>query len=435
MAANFYDLTSPPIVGQSGPLMLDNQLQPVWFRPVPTDVVASNLSVQTYEGKPALAWWQGVITSTGATETGEDVVVDQHYRTVATLRGVDGWTLTLHELQIRGDYAWVTANKNIPMNLSKYGGANNGAIVDSAVQEYNLRTGKLVYSWDALDHIPLSDSYAPPPTNGFPWDVYHVNSISLEGSGTMLVSMRNTWAAYEIEIGSGKIEWTLGGKHSSFKLGPNARFEWQHDVAQESGSQVSLFDDNCCQLTGAGVYLSPAGPSRGLVLSLDQATHTARLVKEYAHGDNFDAAYMGSLQLLENGNVFVGWGSQPYFSEYTKQGRLLLDGVLPSPDLTYRATLAKWTGLPLTKPSAAAQTANGKTTVYASWNGATELASWRVMAGPSAAQLEAVATATRSGFETAISVPSGDRVFQVEALGAFGQVIGTSAVADERTTG
>jgi EmrB/QacA subfamily drug resistance transporter len=435
MAANFYDLTSPPIVGQSGPLMLDNQLQPVWFRPVPTDVVASNLSVQTYEGKPALAWWQGVITSTGATETGEDVVVDQHYRTVATLRGVDGWTLTLHELQIRGDYAWVTANKNIPMNLSKYGGANNGAIVDSAVQEYNLRTGKLVYSWDALDHIPLSDSYAPPPTNGFPWDVYHVNSISLEGSGTMLVSMRNTWAAYEIEIGSGKIDWTLGGKHSNFELGPNARFEWQHDVAQESGSQVSLFDDNCCQLTGAGVYLSPAGPSRGLVLSLDQATHTARLVKEYAHGDNFDAAYMGSLQLLENGNVFVGWGSQPYFSEYTRQGRLLLDGVLPSPDLTYRATLDKWTGLPLTKPSAAARTANGKTTVYASWNGATKLASWRVMAGPSVARLEAVATATRSGFETAISVPSGDRVFQVEALGTFGQVIGTSAVTDERTTG
>ena len=121
------------------------------------------------------------------------------------------------------------------------------------------------------------------------------------------------------------------------------------------------------------------------MLSLDQATHTAKLVKEYAHGDNFDAAYMGSLQLLENGNVFVGWGSQPYFSEYTKQGRLLLDGVLPSPDLTYRATLDKWTCLPLTRPSAAEQTASGKTTVYASWNGTTEPppgGSWRDRAPP-----------------------------------------------------
>ena len=63
--------------------------------------------------------------------------------------------LTLHEFVIGGDDAWVTANKNIPMNLSKYGGAYNGALIDSAVQEYNLKTGKLLYSWDALDHIPL----------------------------------------------------------------------------------------------------------------------------------------------------------------------------------------------------------------------------------------------------------------------------------------
>ena len=68
--ANFYDLNEPPIVGQSGPLILDRNLRPVWFQPVPEKVVASNLSLQTYEGKPALAWWQGRVTNTGATETG-----------------------------------------------------------------------------------------------------------------------------------------------------------------------------------------------------------------------------------------------------------------------------------------------------------------------------------------------------------------------------
>ena len=195
LVANFFDVTSPPIVGQSGPLILDNSLQPVWFKPVPTNFVASNLSLQTYEGRPVLAWWQGVVTSTGATDSGEDVVVNQHYETVAKLKGEDGWIITLHSFQIDGDDAWVTANKNIPMNLTKYGGANNGTLVDSAVQEYNLKTGKLISSWDALKHIPLSESYTPPPTNGFPWDAYHVNSISLEESGTFLVSMRNTWAA------------------------------------------------------------------------------------------------------------------------------------------------------------------------------------------------------------------------------------------------
>ncbi len=159
--ANFYDLSHPPIVGQSGPLILDNHLAPLWFKPVDENEVASNLTLQRYQGKPALAWWQGYITNAGATVTGEDVVVNQHYQTVARVHGVDGWVPTLHEIIISGPNMWVTANKNIPMDLSKYGGAYNGALVDSAVQEYNVRTGKLIYSWDALKHIPLSDSYAP----------------------------------------------------------------------------------------------------------------------------------------------------------------------------------------------------------------------------------------------------------------------------------
>ena len=125
---------------------------------------------------------------------------------------------------IHGEDAWVTANKNIPMDLSKYGGAYNGALIDSAVQEYNIKTGKLLCSWDALEHIPLSESQASLPTNGFPWDAYHVNSIELIGNGTLLVSMRDTWAVYLVNIDTGKIEWTLGGKSSNFKFGPGAAF-------------------------------------------------------------------------------------------------------------------------------------------------------------------------------------------------------------------
>ena len=80
----------------------------------------------------------------------------------------NGWVLTTHEIVIQGDNAWVTVNKNVPMNLSRYGGAYNGALIDSAVQEYNLKTGKLLYSWDALKHIPLSESQASLPTQRVP---------------------------------------------------------------------------------------------------------------------------------------------------------------------------------------------------------------------------------------------------------------------------
>jgi EmrB/QacA subfamily drug resistance transporter len=438
---NFYNLNYPPLVGQSGPLILDRNLQPVWFQPVPESVVASNLSLQTYQGKPALAWWQGVVTNTGSTESGEDVVVNQHYQTVARLKATNGWVLTLHEFLINGEDAWVTANKNIAKNLSSYGGAYNGALIDSAVQEYNLNTGKLLRSWDALDHIPLGDSYASVPTNGFPWDAYHVNAIDLTGNGTFLVSMRNTWAAYLINIDTGKIEWTLGGKRSSFKFGPGAAFQWQHDVklgvGGRSDSTVTMFDDHCCQLTGGGTSVPATGPSRGLVLKLDQAARTATLVAQYPGGGKFETEYMGDTQPLQNGNTFVGWGSEPYLSEYSPSGRLLLEGSFPGSDLSYRSTLEQWVGLPLSRPAGAARQTDGKTTVYASWNGATEVVSWRVLAdagtGSGSGPLVVVARAARSGFETAIEVPQGYRSFEVQALGAAGQVIASSRLfAPER---
>ena len=426
--ANFYDLNHPPMVGQSGPLILDKRLQPVWFEPVPKADVAGNLSLQVYDGKPVLTWWQGVITNTGATESGEDVIVDQSYRPVATLHATNGWVLTLHELLIRGHTAWVTANKNIPMNLSKLGGAYNGALIDSAVQEYDLRTGKLVSSWDALEHIPLSDSRASLPTNGFPWDAYHVNSIYLPGDGTFVVSMRNTWAAYKVNTATRAIEWTLGGRHSSFKLGSGADFQWQHNVVVYPGSPlVTLFDDHCCQITGGGTYVSPTAPSRGLVLKLDERSHTATLAGQYSHGTHFDSEYMGSIEPLPNGNEFVGWGSAPFFSEYDASGNTLLDARLPGSDITYRATVEPWVGKPSQPPSGAARRAGGRTVVYASWNGATEVSTWRVLGAGTSGGLTQIAEAPRSGFETAIAVTrQGDKTFRVQALDADGRPIGTS---------
>ncbi len=427
LTANFFDLNYAPIVGQSGPLILDNHLQPVWFQPVPKQDVAGNLSLQLYAGKPVLTYWQGTITNTGDTETGEDVIVDQHYRPIARLKATNGWVITLHEIVIRGHDAWVTANKDIPMNLSKYGGAYNGALIDSAVQEYDINTGKLVHSWDALDHIPLGDSRATLPTNGFPWDAYHVNSINLPGDGTFVVSMRNTWAAYKVNIATGAIDWTLGGRHSSFTLGKGANFQWQHDVVVYPGSPlVTMFDDHCCQITGGGTYVNPTSYSRGLVLKLDQTAHTAKLAGEYTHGSNFNAEYMGSLEPLSNGNEFVGWGSAPFFSEYDSSGNMLLDARLPGHDLSYRATVEPWVGTPLDPPAGAARRTGGKTIVYASWNGATEVRSWRVLGGSGSGAQATVASAPKSRFETAIPVPQGDHTFRVQALDAHGRAIGTS---------
>ena len=426
MLANFFDVTHPPMVGQSGPLMLDGSLAPVWFAPVPTNLVASNLEAQTYQGHAVLTWWQGDVSATGAIDRGEDVVVNDHYRRMATLKGADGWVLTLHSMVIRGHDAWVTANKNVRADLSGDGGVSNGVLTDSAVQEYDLRTGRLLHSWTASGHIPRHDSYTQPPPNGFPWDAYHVNSVEPYGNGTFLVSMRNTWAAYLVSERTGRILWTLGGKNSSFTIPSRGEFKWQHDAELHSGSVVTLFDDHCCDITGADTYLPATGPSRGLTLKLDQAAHTASVVRQYSHGTTFHSEYMGNTQVLPNGDVVVGWGEVPFVSEYTASGKLIFDAAFPSPDMSYRAYVQPWVGRPLNPPSGAARARSAGTTVYASWNGATQVRAWRVLAVTADGGTRPLTTRTRTGFETSIPVSGGDAHFRVQALDRAGRALGTS---------
>jgi Arylsulfotransferase (ASST) len=427
LIANFKNVTkTAPMIGQGGPLMLDNKLQTVWFKPISTNLVASNLRVQSYKGKPALSWWQGVITSVGATTAGSVVVVDQHYRQVATLTGQDGWIISPHEVLITGNTAWVTAYKNVPMNLTPYGGAANGILLDSAVQQYDLGTGRLISTWDALSNIPLANSEVhPAPLPTMPWDAYHVNSIQLQPGGGFLVSMRNTWAGYMVSS-AGHVQWILGGKASSFTFGTGAEFEWQHDIELHAGNLVSVFDDHCCAITGPGKFAPPTGPTRGLVLKLATSARTASLAAQYTRGAAFNAAFLGNAQLQRNGNVVVGWGSQPFFSEFSASGRRLFDAVLPGPNLTYRAYKSSWVGLPFFPPSGAARNKRGRATVYASWDGATRVAAWTVLGGRDPRHLVAVATKSRTGFETAIRLAQKFKLYKLQALDSGHRVIGTS---------
>jgi Arylsulfotransferase (ASST) len=436
MVANFKNLAAKqPMTGQSGPLILDHNLQPVWFDPIGVNALAANLRVQTYNGKPALSWWQGTVSPSGVTTSGEDVVVDQHYRHVATLRGADGWVISEHEMIISGKNAWVTAYKNVPMNLTPYGGSANGVVLDSAVQEYNLQSGQLLYTWDALNpggtpNIPLSQSEQR-AFPGIPWDAYHINSIQLTGGETFLVSMRNTWSAYMVDRVTNGIDWTLSGdpKLSTFALPKNAQFQWQHDVELHRGNVVSVFDDACCgfdAISTKGVtFGKPAGPSRGLVLKLNLSNHTGSFVAQYTRTKT-TAFFLGNTQLLPGGNVSLTWGSTPFFSEVSSKGKVLLDAFWPVPDINYRTYVQKWVGIPYFAPSGAVRKNGGKATVYASWDGDTQVVGWRVLAGSSAQSLKSVATTAKNGFETTIPLSSTYKAYKVQALGPKGKVLGTS---------
>src|SRR5947209_8020083 len=143
LVANFKNILSPhPFAGQGGPLILDSHLTPVWFRPAPKGLFTNNLAVQSYQGTPALSWWQGQITATGVTTKGTDVLVDQHYKTIAKLTAPAPWVITPHEMVVSGHTAWVTANAPVSVPPGQIPGcASCTKVIDSAVQEYDLTTG------------------------------------------------------------------------------------------------------------------------------------------------------------------------------------------------------------------------------------------------------------------------------------------------------
>ncbi len=422
-----------PMTGQGGPVMYDSKMSPVWIHGVPDNVYSLNFRTQTYNGKPALSWWEGNLTPTGVTLTGTDYVVNQNYKIVAKLTGQDGWIFSPHEFAISGGhFAWVTAYKNVPMDLVPYGGVLNGTLTDTAVQEYDLNTGKLVYSWDAVDHIPLSESETKPPPPSNPaaaatgWDAFHLNAIQPLSGNRFLASMRSMWAAYLVDESSGNIIWTLGGKASTFFVPANATFQWQHDVQLQPDGQISMFDNGCCGF-GAKGFLPPNGPTRGLVLNVDTSARAVTLAAQYSL-PGVSVGSQGDTQLLANGNVLVGFGQQPYFAEYSKAGKLLFEAQLPSPDESYRAFVQRWTGKPLYAPNAAAQKKGSKTTVYASWNGATNVARWRVLGGRNPRHMAIVATKARNGFETTIPLKSSYGAYKVVALDSKGHVLKRSGV-------
>lgn len=211
-------------------------------------------------------------------------------------------------------------------------------------------------------------------------------------------------------------------------------FSWQHDARYRRGNRISLFDDACC----ASPSSPPESQAHGLILQFDFQNMTANVDRTYYHDPTLYVPSQGNVQKLPNGNQFVGWGQEPFLSEFANAGNtekdpslnFLYDMRFPNQNLSYRAFKNKWVGLPLYPPSIAVELFCEATIVYASWNGSTETVAWQVLAGQKPNRLSVVVAITpRTGFEMKIDVNSNGPYFQVKALNSCGQVIGTSRIA------
>ena len=404
-------LTGP---GQRGPLVLDNEGNVVWFRPVKT--VAINFRRQLYLGKPVLTWWEGTISKIGTGE-GVGTIVDASYRTVARVRAGNGLQADVHELLLTPTgTALITAYSEVQRDLTPVGGPASGNVLDSVVQEVDVRTGKVLFEWHSLDHVPLTDTYSPLLD---PFDYFHVNSIDVDLDGNLLVSARNTSAVYKLDRKSGSILWRLGGRSSDFELGPRAFFMYQHDARGHPDGTLTMFDDGPS---------SSSQQSRAIRLGLDLGGMRADLLQEYVHPAPLAASAMGNAQVLPGDAVLVGWGTEPYVTEFGPGGEVRFDAKFDGNAWNYRAYRSPWVGTPATKPVLAARRRGRGAVVYASWNGSTETAWWRVSAGDAKNALRPVRTVARAGFETEIPLAERSRFVAVDALDAAKRVLATSRV-------
>ena len=414
--------TNGPGAGQYGPLIYTPQGRLVWFDRLGAGQVAENLSEQTYEGQKVLTWWKGKVLSLGFGQ-GEDIVMSSSYKELARVSGGNGLKADLHEFRIGSDdTAYVTAFNPIHCNLTSVEGSADGTITDTAVQQIDMRTGLVRWEWHSLDHVGASESEVETPEDETPWDWFHINSIDPQPDGRILISARSTWAAYELEGLSGKILWRLGGTKSSFKMGPGTKTAWQHDGRVLPDGDVTLYDD--------GSNPPIHSQSRAIRIALDTKTHTARLVSSLTHANPpLLSASQGNMQTLPSGNTLVGYGGLPAITEYAPGGAVLFDAHEPYDMSFYRAFRFPWKAQPQTRPAVLASFNNTgeETIVHASWNGATGVASWRVLAGSKNETLETQVTVPVSGFETSTILPKRYGRVQVQALDGAGHVLGSSA--------
>ncbi len=416
---------------QAGPMILDDRGSVVWFRPLGTEGVA-DFRVQRYRGRPVLTWWRG--RAQHGVGNGYDVIADSSYREIARVHAGNGFSADVHEfLLTRRNTALITVYRRLPFDLTPIGGPRRGRVFEGIVQEIAIPSGCVLFEWHSLPEIGIAESYSKPPpaaqgAKAAPYDYFHINSVDEDAEGNLLVSARNTHALYKIDRDSGKVAWRLGGKRSDFRMGPGTSFGWQHDARWHPGDEISLFDNEADP---------PLGPrSRPLVLHVDHRRMRVTLAAVYPHPSGLLSGSQGNTQLLPNGDVFVGWGANPDFTEFDQSGKVVFGGHFESEADSYRAYRLRWAGRPQEPPALAVRTdLLGRVTAYASWNGATAVASWELVAGPDAEHLRPVAAAEKNGFETALQAGYlADRVLAVRARDAAGRVLGTSA-AQERSTG
>jgi hypothetical protein len=224
-------------------------------------------------------------------------------------------------------------------------------MADCEIQEIDP-TGQRVWSWLASDHVDAVTESVETLVNVIDGrsvvDPFHCNSIDVDGSGNLLVSLRHANAVLYLDRSTGQVLWKLGGTPTN-KDGaqwiqvvgdPEGSFNMQHDARFRPNGDISLFDDH-----GA-----TSGVARGVEYALDLGAHTASVAFQFLGTTR--SQYQGSFRRYGDGESVIGWGAAwpdpRVFTEVDANGNDVLDVSFAPLTSSYRAVKVPLTALDLT---------------------------------------------------------------------------------------
>jgi hypothetical protein len=336
----------------NGAEILDQNGNVVWFHQVPAGEEAADFRVQTYQGQPVLTFWQGV--GAGGHGVGVDYIYNAQYQQIGEVKAGNGQSADVHEFDITPQgTALIPAYYETTADLTSIGGPADQKILNEVVQEIDIQTGQVLFEWNPETHVPFSQSEQPLPASATePWDWFHMNAIKPDGNGGLLVDARDTWAFYDVDHQTGDINWQVGGKASTFTQlaapgqslnNADNLFAWQHDPEPIGNDEYTVFDDESAGKANTGIEaVENLNTSRAERIKIDPWDGTVTLEQTWNQPDGLVASSQGNAQATADGNLLVGWGNLPYFSEFDQSGDLLWNAEFPTGVNSYRAYLFPW---------------------------------------------------------------------------------------------
>ncbi|KAJ5623776.1 hypothetical protein N7510_000085 [Penicillium lagena] len=443
LSPGYYFITPYWEAKSPGPYIFDNEGHLIWCGWGNSGGgVAHGMHVCKYKGEDHLCFFQG--NQQKGYARGHGVILDNRYRIVRSVQPGGGMSSSdMHEFRPINDgkTALMTVYQQRQFDMTPWNiKAGVGWVMESVFQEVDVETSEVVFEWHSLDHVDPSMSYTFPAhtdTSGTglkvtePWDYFHINSIDKNADGDYLISSRHTCAIYKISGKDGSVIWRLHGADPSFK-NINFSFSQQHDARwlyeNATHTVLSLYNN------GDNGFNQTHAFSSGMVILIDHVDNTATQIRDYGPpGKEMHSSSQGNLQRLPNQNVVMGWGNNPFISEHTEDGELVMWAryTFSNTIMNYRAQKFEWDSDPSDSPAlwsyARSPEPSSPTSFYVSWNGATRVKTWRFygaanMTGPYTFLDEV----NKTGFETEYTNASFYTWTKVEAIDRNGDVLRTS---------